>query len=97
MSEHRSDKNWEVHDRVIYKLKGMLKGQGKYVVANPGQEKNLYGSVEREGIFVYPDLVVRPSRVSEITELFEVETEESVDSEEVAQWEMYNTGTSNSI
>ncbi|MFQ5867972.1 MAG: hypothetical protein ACE5IT_08300 [bacterium] len=94
MSEHRSNENWKVHDHIIAGLKKWLENQGKYVVANPGQEKNPNGSVKRGGTFVYPDLVVRPSEVEEIAELFEIETEDSVDPEEIAQWEMYNAGVS---
>jgi hypothetical protein len=92
MSKHRSSKNWEVHDYVIMELKDWLESQGKYVVTNPGQEKNPDGSVKRDDESIYPDLVVRPSQGEKITELFEVETEDSVDSEEVEQWEIYEAG-----
>ncbi len=43
---------------------------------------------------MYPDLVVRPSEVGEITDLFEIETEDSIDSEEAEQWGIYNAGIS---
>lgn len=94
MSKHRSDENWKVHDFISKRLKGWLENQGKYVVANPGQEKNPNASVKRGGTFVYPDLVVRPSEVGEITDLFEIETEDSIDSEEAEQWRIYNAGVS---
>lgn len=35
MRRLRSKLNWVIHDRVIYKLKGILEGRGRYVVANP--------------------------------------------------------------
>lgn len=97
MSEHRSNENWKVHDYIISGLKKWLEGQGKDVVANPGQEKNPDGWVKgrrRDDEPVYPDLVVRPSKGEKITQLFEVETEDSIDSEEVKQWAMYNAGES---
>jgi len=94
MSNRRSAENGGIHDRVIDEIKGFLEKQGKYVVANPGQEKNPFGSVSRDNESVFPDLVIRPSKDDKITELIEVETEDSVDSEEVEQWKMYNAGES---
>jgi len=94
VSRSRSKENWEIRDRIIYILKRELEAQGKYVVVNPGQERNPNASVKRGETFVYPDLVVRPSEVGEITELFEIETEDSIDSEEAEQWAIYNAGVS---
>ncbi|MFQ5867976.1 MAG: hypothetical protein ACE5IT_08320 [bacterium] len=45
MSILRSKANWEIHDRIIHKLKRTLEAQGKYVVVNPGQQRNLSGSI----------------------------------------------------
>ena len=94
MSTHRSPNNWSIHDHLIQKQKELLEEQGKYVVANPNQERNESGSVIRNGERVYPDLVVRPSREENITQLYEVETKDSVDEDEVDQWKTYNAGKS---
>jgi len=94
MSQRRSEENWEIHDRIIDEIKISLERQGKYVVTNPGGEKNHFGAVHRNGVAVFPDLVVRPSKDEDVTELIEVETEDTIDSEEVDQWEMYNAGAS---
>lgn len=94
MSTHRSDENWKIHDRVITRAKQRLEGGGYYVVANPNQEKNPRGSVKRDDRRVYPDLVIRPSKEESITRLEEVETEDSVDDDEVKQWREYNAGKS---
>ena len=94
MSTHRNDENWKIHDRVISRAKQRLEQQGCYVVANPGQEKNPRGSVKRDDRRVYPDLVIRPPEEKSITRLQEVETEDSVDNDEVKQWKEYNAGES---
>ncbi len=39
-------------------------------------------------------MVFRPEKGKDITRLYEVETEDSVDEEEVNQWETYNNGPS---
>lgn len=94
MSRRRSPDNWSVHDKVIAKIKAWKEGQGRYVVTNPGQEKNSEGSVKRDDQTVYPDVVVRPKKGEPIDGLYEVETPDSIDEEEADQWKTYNAGKS---
>jgi len=92
MSVKRSRANWQIHDRIISKLTKLLGNQGKYVKANPGVEIDPLRSVKRGNVLVYPDLVVISLVTGKSTELFEVETEDTVDSEEVWEWHLFNAG-----
>lgn len=94
LSRRRSPDNWSVHDKVIAKIKAWKEGQERYAVTNPGQEKNVEGSVKRGDQTVYPDVVVRPKKGEPIDELYEVETPDSIDEEETGQWKKYNAGKS---
>lgn len=90
----RSPSDWELHDNVIRRLKTWLESKHPncYVIINPGQERNQ--GVTRDSETVYPDVVFRPSRGENITRLYEVETVDSVDEEEVIQWKTYDAGPS---
>jgi len=74
-------------------VKNWLKSKNPecYVVTNPGQEKNL--GVKRDNRLVYPDVLYGPDE-NTITRLYEVETEDSVNEEEVEQWREFNAGPS---
>ena len=94
MSTTRSEQYWIIHNSVIQSLKNKLETDGKYVVINPGTEENQGGHIKRDGKYFYPDVIVRPIKGSKISEIYEIETEDTVDETEAEQWKIFNEGSS---
>lgn len=74
----RSNEEQVVHDFILKQVKGYLSEKYKGIHLNPSEEKN-----KDVGGF-YPDIVVESH--GHVVEIYEVETESTVDDEEAKEW-----------
>lgn len=88
--QNRDDSEQTTHDNVITTMETELKrAWRKDIYTNPGQSKE--NPVKRHGVTVYPDIFQYVG--GDVTDIYEVETSESVRDEEVDQWKRYSEGT----
>ena len=88
--------SWEqsLHDRMISQLKAYLisksKGQKVDVKTNPASSNE--NPVVKGIDTFYPDAIVYDSDTNTVSEIYEVETESTVNENSVAQWRLYSAG-----
>jgi len=80
---------WE-HDRVIGRMRNTLETEGKNVETNPGSTKE--NPIIREKDVLYPDIFVHDPTTRDVLEIYEVETEGTVNEDSINQWKTYSMG-----
>lgn len=88
-------RNWyetNLHDRAIEFLATNLVAPrvAGIVVTNPNQQKNIGIEDRTSRLVQYPDIVVCDHRRELVSEILEVETEDSVTTREAGQWLAYS-------
>src|SRR3989338_1046053 len=85
------------HDLIIEKMRSLLITQGYKVRVNPSQEKAYSvtgpGFQPGEKITYYPDVYTYDDIKHEVTNIYEVETSETITPESAKQWKLYANGS----